>query len=341
MKLTFAGDFSLGDRYLQRWEASRPSSPQYQRLIEDPLSFVRHLRPFFARDRIAILNLETVLTHAASSPLDGRKDYIGQDAPARTMAVLQELGIDAVSLANNHSKDFGEAGLLETMHHLACGGIRFFGAGSKAGAGAPFCIGDTGNRPVYVVGSMRYRARYAEDYDYFAQRTRVGVDAFNTASMTQRVLSLRRREPHAWIVLFPHWGRNYRMRDEAMRAAAEAWVQAGANLILGHGAHALQECECIQGVPVCYSLGNAVFNAPGRYARYGMHPFSAIAHVELGEEACSLRLYPIVTDNRLTNFQVCPVDAPQAEDCASVVMGEGFALQSDRIGWHFALHSSS
>lgn len=340
MRLTFAGDFSLGDRYLQRWEARRPSSPQHQRLIDDPFSFVRMLKPFFDGSRTGILNLETVLTTAASSPLDGRKDYVGQDDPARTMSVLRDLGIYAVSLANNHTRDYGEAGLLESMHHLASGGIRFFGAGSKSGASAPFRVGRAGNRPVYVIGSMQYRTRYATEYAFFAQHRHVGVDAFNTASMAQRIRRLREGEPRAWIVVFPHWGRNYRMRDDAMRAAAESWVQAGADLILGHGAHALQECECVGGVPVCYSLGNSVFNSPGRYARYGMHPYSAIAHVELDEEKCALRLYPIVTDNRMTDFVVSPVNEAQARACASAVQGDGFALQRGTLGWYLGLHSS-
>lgn len=340
MKLTIAGDFSLGDRYLQQWEARRPSSPQYQRLLEDPLSFIRLLRPLFDGGRIGILNLETVLTGAESSPLDGRKKYVGRDDPARTVAVLQALGIDAVSLANNHAKDFGEAGLLETMHHLACGGIRFFGAGSKSGASGPLCVGKAGNRPVYVIGSMQYRTRYATEYDFFARHRQVGVDAFNAASMTQRIRRLRGREPRARIVVFPHWGRNYRLRDAAMRKAAESWVQAGADLILGHGAHAMQQCECVGGVPVCYSLGNAVFNSPGRDAHHDMHPYSAIAHVELDEAGCALRLYPTVTDNRLTDFLVSPVHTAQAEACASAVMGEDFALHKDALGWFISPRSS-
>ncbi len=301
---------------------------------------MRLLKPFFDDGRNGIINLETVLTKAVSSPLDGRKDFVGRDDPARTVSVLRALGIYAVSLANNHSRDYAEAGLLETMHHLACGGIRFFGAGSKSGASAPLCIGEAGSRPVYVIGSMQYRTRYATEYDFIAQHRQVGVDAFSAASMTQRIRRLREDQPRAWIVVFPHWGRNYRRRDEAMRTAAERWVQAGADLILGHGAHALLECECIGGVPVCYSLGNAVFNSPGRYAHYDMHPYSAIAHVELDEAGCTLRLYPTVTDNRLTDFLVRPVQAAQAEACASAAMGRDFALQKDALGWFMSPHLS-
>ncbi|MBY8964310.1 CapA family protein [Algiphilus sp. NNCM1] len=337
MKLTFAGDFSLGDCYLQRLQRRKPGSSAYRRLLEDPMRFVTALRPLFGGDRIGIVNLETVLTRASVSPLEGRKDYLGQDDPGRTIAVLQALGVWGVSLANNHSKDFGDAGLLETMHHLAIGGIRFFGAGDKAGARMPCYVGMAAGRPVYVIASMQYRSRYAREYDYFAHGAQLGVDSFDPNSMARRIRALRQREAKAWIIVFPHWGRNYRMRDDAMRAAAEAWVRAGADLILGHGAHALQECDCVSGVPVCYSLGNVVFNSPGRYRQHGMHPYSAIAQVELETDRLSLRLYPTLTDNRVTDYQVALAQHTQAAECAARVLSADYALQKDAFGWHFAM----
>ena len=57
MKLTFAGDFSLGDRYLQRLQRRKPGSSAYRRLLEDPMRFVTALRPLFGGDRIGIVGV--------------------------------------------------------------------------------------------------------------------------------------------------------------------------------------------------------------------------------------------------------------------------------------------
>lgn len=334
LKLCFTGDFSLGDRYLKRWQHQHPERPHYTRLLEAPDSFVAGVAHFFEAGRTSIVNLETVLTEAEASPFDGRKGFIGCDQPGRALSVLKALNVRAVSLANNHTMDYGERGMVETMHHLAAGGIRFFGAGTAAGAAYPLVLEKAGNAPVCVLGSMRFRARYAREYGYFAQQKSIGVDAFRGEGMAWRIARLRQERPDASIVVFPHWGANYAMQTADMRAMAERWVQAGANLIIGHGAHALQGIESVAGVPVCYSIGNFVFNSPGRYAHFNMHPYSAITHVDVGAEGgVDVRAYPIVTDNRLTDFQVRPVDEDEARHCAQCVLASGWRLQRDGLGW--------
>jgi len=334
VKLCFAGDFSMGDRYLKRWQQRHPERPHYTRLVDAPESFIAEVARFFEAGRTTILNLETVLTQAEESPFEDRKAFIGRDYPERTLGVLNALDVHAVSLANNHTMDYGEGGMVETMHHLAAGGIRFFGAGAAEGAAQPLALESVTSAPVRVLGSMQFRARYAREYGYFAKRHSVGVDAFRGESMARRIARLRQNEPDAWIVVFPHWGANYLMHTAEMRAMAGQWIQAGADLIIGHGAHALQGIESMSGVPVCYSIGNFVFNSPGRYAHYNMHPYSAITHVDIEPEGrLDIRAYPIVTDNRLTDFQIRPVDEDEARHCAQCVLAPGGRVQRDDLGW--------
>lgn len=341
LRLCFGGDFSLGDRYLKRWQQRHPDQPHYTRLLQRPESFLAGVTQFFEAGRKTIINLETVLTGARESPFEGQKGFIGCDDPSRTSGVLRALNVWAVSLANNHSKDYGERGLVETMHHLAANGIRFFGAGTAAGAAHPLMLDGGSGASVHVLGSMQYRKRYARDYGYFASKQQVGVDSFRAESMARRIERLRQNAPAARIVVYPHWGSNYAMHTPAMRAMAEQWIDAGANLIIGHGSHTLQGIECIKGVPVCYSIGNFIFNAPGRYGQFGCPPYSAITHVDIAPEGpLSLRVYPIVTDNRLTHFQVRPVEEHEARDCARRIAAEATIFQRDGLGWHLAMTGS-
>ena len=93
---------------------------------------------------------------------------------------------------------------------------------------------------------------------------------------------------------------------------AEKLVDAGADIIIGHGGHLIQEIEKYNDKWIIYSLGNFVFNSPGRYEKENAWPYSVISILRFSFKNNKLnarvRLYPIVTDNLVTNYQTHPVD---------------------------------
>lgn len=84
-------------------------------------------------------------------------------------------------------------------------------------------------------------------------------------------------------------------------------VKAGADLIIGHGAHTMQEIEKYKDRWILYGLGNFMFNAPGRYQKLKAPPFSLVAQLLLeeknGDLKKTLKLYPIFTNNLKTHYQ--------------------------------------
>jgi hypothetical protein len=96
----------------------------------------------------------------------------------------------------------------------------------------------------------------------------------------------------------------------------------------------LQGLERYKGRWIVYSIGNFVFGSPGRYALFNARPYSAIAELALevaedGSVHKFLRLYPIVTDNAITNYRGRFVtEAEYAE--VSVLLA-----QQSRVGAHF------
>jgi poly-gamma-glutamate capsule biosynthesis protein CapA/YwtB (metallophosphatase superfamily) len=84
-------------------------------------------------------------------------------------------------------------------------------------------------------------------------------------------------------------------------------IDAGADLIIGHGAHMMQEVEKYRGHWIIYNIGNFIFNSKGRYKRYKVEPFSLVVQFVLTEKSIGiekiLRLYPILTDNMITKYQ--------------------------------------
>src|SRR5699024_12043802 len=97
--ITFAGDTSLGDWYLQKPNRKK----ELKRLNHNPSSFFKGVKELVKSSDHFILNLETVLAEKPSGFIEG-KQYPNYDTPKRTLNVLKDLGVSAVSLANKDRK---------------------------------------------------------------------------------------------------------------------------------------------------------------------------------------------------------------------------------------------
>ncbi|MFY0691678.1 MAG: CapA family protein [Paracoccaceae bacterium] len=328
MTLVFGGDTSLGDTYL-----ARGTFPEVQdRLRDAPQSFFEKLQPLIADKSHFMLNFESVLSGSAADPWDGQKKYMGLDDPERTISALKSIGVDSVSLANNHSMDFGAAPLLETIDHFKTAEVNVIGAGSNRFDSALPLTLSTHIGNVYVLGGYEYRRSYHEKYRFYSARSRPGVQRFRQAAenqMADEIRDIRKIDPTAFIIAFPHWGgaRNYTWAQAKMFTANTSLLKAGADLVLGHGAHMMQQCWVEDGDTTIFSLGNFVFNSPGRYQKIGAPPYSLVARLNLqrhGDQwATRLRLYPIVSDNRATDFMPRPVTEEEALDVYELLTARG------------------
>ena len=115
--------------------------------------------------------------------------------------------------------------------------------------------------------------------------------------------------------------------------------------MLGHGAHNLQQVQRRSGRWVAFGLGNFVFNSPGRYTKAGAPPYSLIARLIVrpgpGGWSISVRLYPIVSDNRLTDYHPrFATEAEFADVCellAARRRGRPLPVGKDRYGQYLRL----
>ena len=89
------------------------------------------------------------------------------------------------------------------------------------------------------------------------------------------------------------------------------------DLVIGHGAHTMQEIEHYGDQWIIYGLGNFVFLSPGRYAKQKVLPYSCVAQLILEDHQLKIqkriRLYPIFTNNRVSNYQPRPVNKLEFE----------------------------
>ena len=158
-----------------------------------------------------------------------------------------------------------------------------------------------------VIGTFEYRQDYDEKYRFYANTKKPGSNTLTIKNTSRQIAAVKKKHPNAFIIVYPHWGENYVWKNAKQTQMAYALIDAGADSILGHGAHKVQEIEQYKGKWIAYSLGNFLFNTLGRFQKLNAEPYSMVAMLQLKQQGtgytADLNLYPIFSDNRITNFQ--------------------------------------
>ena len=201
---------------------------------------------------ILLINNEFAFSDRGT-PMEG-KEFTFRCSPSYT-AALDEMGVDVVSLANNHSLDYGREALSDTFAALDEAGIRYAGAGeSEARAGEVQIFEKNGKRFGILAVS-----RVVPVVSWKVENQTPGI--FSCYDDT-RLLSLveEAKERCDFLVVYPHWGVEYEAYPEEYQTAiAKRTLAAGADVVAGCHTHCLQGVEWLEEKPVFYSLGNFVF----------------------------------------------------------------------------------
>ena len=227
-KIMIAGDVML-DRYVRKLAEQNG----YDSLFTD-------IAPLLHTADLAVVNLEGPITNFPSKTLlpngSTTPELVFTFSPA-TAPALARAGIDLVSLANNHTDNFGLAGFEQTKEYLKQAGVSWFAnpwnsrGDSKIVCQKGICVA--------FVGYHEFR----EGFDNVLAEVR--------ALDSQVDL----------VIVMPHWGEEYITEpSERLRGKAQALVTAGADLIVGAHPHVVMTREQIGQVPVFYSLGNFLFD---------------------------------------------------------------------------------
>jgi poly-gamma-glutamate synthesis protein (capsule biosynthesis protein) len=206
---------------------------------------------------IMMLNNEFAYSTRGTESPD--KSYTFRAHPDR-VGILKEMGVDIVSLANNHALDFGPDALVDTFDTLDAAGIDYVGAGDNlARAKAPiyYTVGD--KKIAFVAAS-----RVVFAMDWYASETGLGM--IGTYDPTLILESVEEAKANSdFVVIFVHWGverENYPV--DYQRTMAKQYIDAGADAVVGCHPHVLQGIEYYKGKPIAYSLGNFWFNKSTR-----------------------------------------------------------------------------
>ncbi len=170
--------------------------------------------------------------------------------------VFQEMGVDMVSLANNHVLDFGPEVLSQTFDTLEEAKIPYVGAGeSVERASAWETIEVNGTKVAFLCAS-----RVIPVVGWDVLNSQPGV--FTTYDPSRLAEQIRKaKQENDLVVVYVHWGIEKAERPEAyQRDMARTYIDAGADLVVGSHPHVLQGIEYYKDVPIVYSLGNFLFH---------------------------------------------------------------------------------
>lgn len=232
------------------------------------LVHAKHYTPFgsvaeaLSSADIALGNLECAI---GTGGAPARKGYTFRAPPAAADA-LADAGFDLVSLANNHSLDYGAATLTQTLGLLDERGIAHVGAGANDALAEAPTVREVGGLRLAFLAYVDVPVERGgfDTARWRAKADRPGV-AWAEADAIATAVAAARAKADLVIVLLHTGYEGQSATNKHQRAMARAAVDAGAALVIGAHPHVLQGVEQYHGGVIAYSLGNFVFD--GLYAR--------------------------------------------------------------------------
>ena len=195
----------------------------------------QNLERFMMGSDLVVGNLEGAIT--TNKSIAGSLSPLLFTFDPSVAATMKKFGITDVSLANNHSRNFGQDGFDQTRYYLKKNGIRYFG--------------DQINK---------------QNISYWAdvRGTKIGWVGYSAFGHNKNdvIDEIRRmRKEVDVLVVMPHWGAEYQLvHNTSQTRLAHIFIDAGADMVIGAHPHVIQPMEIYKGKPIFYSLGNFVFD---------------------------------------------------------------------------------
>lgn len=333
--INILGDTYFGEIYTEK----RRSKGQKDALQQYGYNYsFEKIKTFLGEHDLNIANFEAVFSLENQSPLDHKKPFILKADAEQTLVEFKNIHLNHVVLANNHLKDYGDRGLIYTLQQLDQANISYIGAGVNQKDAHNYFELSFENKRYAIFNGYWHRDTAYLDYDFYALGHKSGVACLNGVLLEQ-IGRYKLTHPEHKVIVICHWGIDFKPITKEQSKLATILTQAGADLVIGHGAHTIQPVQIINQKPVVFGIGNAVFNSNGEYAKHNALPFGCIARLDLSKDL--LRLYPIYTNNLKTFWQPYPVNAEDffkaSTYMTSLLTPENYIATQDKLGTYIEI----
>ncbi len=238
LKIMAVGDIMLGTDY-----------PDYRLAANDGRELLKYVAPVLRQADITFGNLEATFGAAGKAEKacpDVRRCYVFR-MPPRYVSYLVEAGFDVMSLANNHARDFGDSGRLLTMQTLDQAGIK------HSGLEGDIARWQMKGLDIVLIGFAPFRGAHDFlDLDYVRHKITELSGQYDIVIVSFHAGA--EGDKHTRVPFKTEYFHGENRGDVAL--FAHTAIDAGADLILGHGPHVPRALELYQGRLIAYSLGN-------------------------------------------------------------------------------------
>ncbi len=239
------------------------------------------------------------------------------------ITAFQDMGIDIVTLANNHTMDFGLTALEDSFDTLNGAGIDYVGAGSNLSDARKIHYSENQGKTIAFLAA----SRVIPVYEWNAAENKAGL--FTTYDPTLLLEDIKTASENSdYVVVYLHWGiERAELPKDYQHSLAKQYIDAGADLVIGSHPHVLQGVEYYKGKPIVYSLGNYIF--------YSNIQRTAVLKITLDEDMnTKLQLLPAKAENAMTKLLSDTEEISQFyKYMESISFGVGF----DESGYAFEL----
>lgn len=211
-----------------------------------------HVKSEIKKADLSFINLESVFTNRENK-YPGQLFWIKSDPS--TLQAIKNTGYDIVNIGNNHTLDYWQGGLMDTISHVEKMGFPYIGAGKNAE--------DAYTAREINVKGKKFKflsfVRFMPDFTWVAGKEKAGVANGYDLNLVTKTIKEQKKNAD-YMIVYMHWGVEKTNRPaDYQKEYVKKIVEAGADAIVGSHPHWLQGFEYYNKVPVAYSLGNFLF----------------------------------------------------------------------------------
>ena len=271
---SFTGDFN----FAEDWATTQYMDAQENGIYD---CFSPELLNIMQDSDLMVVNNEFVYTDRGL-PLEG-KAYTFRASESR-ISLLEAFGTDLANLANNHTYDYGEIGLLDTLQCLEESGVEYIGAGRDIEEASKILYYVANGKKIAIVSATEIE----RSTNYTKEATEDTCGVLKTLNPEKYIQVIKEAEENSdYVIAITHWGTEGSLyADNSQKKLAKLFAEAGADAIIGGHPHRLQGAAFLNNVPVAYSLGNFWFTDGTLYTTVAQLTITADGEIGLKYVPC-------------------------------------------------------
>ncbi len=250
ISLAFIGDICFHDDFSNMSTLRSSENGIYDCIKPEVLGALKCVDIFMANNEFPYSNRGTPLAD---------KQYTFRSKP-ENVNILDDMGVDIVSLANNHAYDWGPDALVDSFDILNEAKVPFVGAGKNIDDAMKPVYFKINNRTIAYTSATQIERLGNPDTKEATEDSPGVLRTLNPGKFIKVISEAKANSD--FVVVYVHWGsESTDLVEQSQKDLALQYVEAGADLIIGDHSHCLQGLDYVKGVPVIYSLGNFWFNS--------------------------------------------------------------------------------